>query len=112
MRSLRAKSKAFAVRCVRLCRYLSETRHEHRLSPRLLRSGTRIGADVWRSSAAQTRSGYLKSIQAALPEAYRTANLLERLYVRGYLSRTGFDSIYEDCQALIGMLEAGVLASP
>lgn len=41
-----AKSKAFAIRIIRLYKYLSEEKKEYVLSKQLLRSGTSIGANI------------------------------------------------------------------
>lgn len=43
---IKDKSFAFALRVVRLCRYLNEAKREFVLSKQLLRSGTAIGALV------------------------------------------------------------------
>lgn len=40
------KSKAFALRIIRLYKYLTETKKEFVLSKQVLRSGTSIGANV------------------------------------------------------------------
>ena len=40
------KSFLFAVRIVKLCRYLQEEKKEYILSKQLLRAGTSIGANV------------------------------------------------------------------
>ena len=41
------KSKAFALRCIRLYKYLSKEHNEYVLSKQMLRSGTSIGANVF-----------------------------------------------------------------
>ena len=40
------KSKSFAIRIVRACKYLTAEKNEYVLSKQLLRSGTSIGANV------------------------------------------------------------------
>lgn len=40
------KSKAFAIRIVRLYQFLNTEKHEYVLSKQVLRSGTSIGANV------------------------------------------------------------------
>jgi four helix bundle protein len=42
----REKSRAFALRVVKVCQYLQEQKREYVLSKQLLRSGTAIGALV------------------------------------------------------------------
>ena len=43
---LKDKSFAFALRCVNLYKYLSESKREFVLSKQLLRSGTSVGANI------------------------------------------------------------------
>lgn len=45
------KSYAFALRVVKLCRYLSEEKKEFVISKQILRSGTSIGANVEEAQA-------------------------------------------------------------
>lgn len=50
------KSKLFALRIIKLCRYLNESKHEYTLAKQLLRSGTSIGANAKEGAYAQTRA--------------------------------------------------------
>ena len=49
------KSKAFALRIIRLYKYLCNEQHEYVLSKQLLRSGTSIGANVKYNAANSLR---------------------------------------------------------
>ncbi len=40
------KSKAFAIRIIKLYKYLCKTKNEYVLSKQILRSGTSIGANI------------------------------------------------------------------
>ena len=40
------KSKAFALRIIKMYKWLSEEKHEYALSKQCLRSGTSIGANI------------------------------------------------------------------
>ena len=48
------KSKAFALRIIRLYQYLCETKKEYVLSKQVLRSGTSIGANAKEAAHAQS----------------------------------------------------------
>jgi len=43
---VREKSYAFALRVIKLCKYLAEEKREYVLSRQILKSGTSIGANV------------------------------------------------------------------
>ena len=48
------KSKDFAVRIIKLTRYLQDDKHEYVLSKQIMRSGTSIGANARESNNAQS----------------------------------------------------------
>ena len=53
--AIEEKSFHFAVRIVKLCKYLREEKREFILSKQLMRSGTSIGANIIESQQAQSR---------------------------------------------------------
>ena len=91
------KSFRFAVRIVKLCKYLVNTRNENIISRQLLRSGTSIGANVAESTQAQSRADFLSKLEIALKEASETKYWLRLMRETEYLSVTEFDAIYPDC---------------
>ena len=101
-----SKSKAFAVRVVRLCRYLREEKKEFVLSKQLLRCGTSIGANVHEAKYAQSTDDFISKNSIALKEASETEYWLELLYETEYLNKAAYDSIAEDCSELVRLLTA------
>ena len=101
-----SKSKAFAVRVVRLCRYLREEKKEFVLSKQLLRCGTSIGANVHEAKYAQSTDDFISKNSIALKEAAETEYWLELLYETDYLTKAEYDSIAEDCSELVRLLTA------
>ena len=99
------KSKAFAVRIIRLYRYLCDN-CEYVISKQLLRSGTSIGAKIRESKYAQSRAAFISKLSIALKETAETEYWLELLYETDYLSEIQFQSIYSDCTELIKLLTA------
>ena len=63
------KSKAFAVRVIRLYQYLTAEKREAVLSRQILKSGTSIGANIRESTRAQSTADFLSKMQIALKEA-------------------------------------------
>ena len=99
-----SKSKAFAVRIVRLCRYLREEKKEFVLSQQLLRSGTSIGANVHEGKYAQSVDDFISKNSIALKEAAETEYWLELLDETDYLAKAEYDSISGDCSELMRLL--------
>ena len=66
------KSFQFAVRIVKLCRYLRDEKKEFILSKQLLRAGTSIGANIAESQQAQSRPDFISKLCIALKEASET----------------------------------------
>ena len=60
------KSYKFAVRIVRLCKYLMDEKREFILSKQLLRSGTSIGANVKESLHGESRADFIHKLSIAL----------------------------------------------
>ena len=52
---VKEKSFAFALRCIKLYRYLRDDKNEYVISKQILRSGTSIGANVKEGIFAQSR---------------------------------------------------------
>ena len=98
------KSKRFALRIIRLYQFLRKEKRETILTRQVLRSGTSVGANIREAARAQSGGDFYAKLSIALKEAEETAYWLELLYESGYLSKTGFDSLYADCQELLRLL--------
>ena len=100
------KSKDFALRIIKLYRYLCEEKKEFVLSKQILRSGTSIGANVKEAQAGQSRKDFLAKMYIAFKEASETEYWLELLNESGYLEQKHFESIYSDSKELLKLLTA------
>ena len=105
------KSFQFAIRIVRLYRYLRSEKKELVLSKQLLRSGTSIGANVAEAQQAQSRADFLSKINISLKEAAEAEYWLRLLHATDYLSDYEFTSVYDDCVQVKKMLVAIVKTS-
>ncbi|MCM1066743.1 MAG: four helix bundle protein [Muribaculaceae bacterium] len=101
---LKEKSMAFAVRCVRLCKYLRAEKREYILSKQLLRSGTSIGANIQESEYAQSRADFASKLSIACKEAAETRYWIELLANTNYISQPQALSMTNDCSELISLL--------
>ena len=71
------KSFLFAVRIVKLCKYLREEKSEYILTKQLLRSGASIGANIVEAQQAQSKSDLVHKLSIALKEAAETTYWLK-----------------------------------
>ena len=98
------KSKTFALRIIRLYKYLISHKQEFVLSRQILRSGTSIGANIREAHRGQSDPDFYTKLNISLKEADETAYWLELLYEGEYLEKGYFDSIYDECEELIRLL--------
>ena len=106
MSSADDKSKAFAIRVVRLYQYLTEEKREYVLSKQLLRSGTSIGANLAEARYAISKNDFQAKLYISLKETSETLYWLELLYRTDYLSQEQFSGMYNDAEELRKLLSA------
>ena len=102
--AIREKSFQFAVRIVKLCKYLQAEQREFTLTKQLLRCGTSIGANVAESQQAQSRADFISKLNIALKESYETDYWLRLMHETQYLTSEEFQSIIVDCNELEKLL--------
>ena len=100
------KSKAFAIRIIRLYKYLTSERKENILSRQILRSGTSIGANIREALSAQSTADFIAKMQIALKETSETEYWLELLEETEYIPEEAGKSMHEDCKELLKMITA------
>ena len=100
------KSFQFAIRIVKLYKYLRSTKKEFVMSKQLLRSGTSIGANVAESQQAQSRADFISKLNIALKETAETDYWLRLLHATEYLNDQEFQSVFDDCNEIGKMLTA------
>ena len=105
---LHAKSYVFALRIIRMTKFLRENKQEFILSKQILRSGTAIGALVRESEFAQSRPDFINKLSVALKEANETDYWLNLLKDSDYIANNSFDSIDSDCGELIALLTSSI----
>ena len=98
------KSKSFALRIIKLYKYLCDDKKEFILSKQVLRSGTSIGANVKEGSLAQSKADFAAKLSIALKEAGETEYWIELLHESDYIEENAFTSIYTDNKELIKIL--------
>src|SRR6266567_1120380 len=105
------KSFTFALRVIKLAKFLESEKREFVLSRQLLRSGTAIGALVREAEHAESKADFIHKMSIALKEANETLYWLELLYQAEYIADQSFASIRMDNKELIKLLVAIVKTS-
>jgi four helix bundle protein len=98
------KSKAFALRIIKMYKYLIAEKKEYVLSKQILRCGTSVGANVKEAIRGQSKADFYEKMNIALKEASETEYWLELLHESDYIEEKHFLSIYPECQELIKIL--------
>ena len=101
----------FAIRIVKLYKYLTEEKHEYIMSKQLFRSGTSIGANTFEGKNAQSRADFCNKMNIALKEATESGFWIDLLHKTDYLDDVLFDSFYKDWNRIMGILTKIVKAT-
>ena len=105
------KSRLFAIRIIRLYKYLRNDKCEYYLSKQLVRSGTSIGANIREAILSFSNADFIYKMNTALKEACETEYWLELLHETDYITDAEFNSIYKDCNEIAKLLTAIVKTS-
>ena len=99
------KSKAFALRIIKVCNEVKREKKESILTNQLVRSGTSIGANIREAFYAHGRSDFIAKLQIALKECSESEYWLELLIESGYFEdKTVLDQCVEIKKLLIGSI--------
>lgn len=98
------KSYAFALRVIKLYKFLIAEQKEYVLSKQILRSGTAIGALIKEAEHTQSKADFLNKMNIALKEANETEYWLMLLKDSNYIDDKSFDSIKPESSELIKLL--------
>lgn len=105
------KSIKFALRIVKLYRFLSEEKGEYVLSKQILLSGTHIAKFIKDANQGESKSAFSYDMNVALKRASETEFWLMILHEGGFIEEKAYNSMNEDCVELIKMLTTIVKTS-
>ncbi len=108
---LETKSYAFALRIVKLQKYLHNQHKEFTLSNQVLRSGTAIGALVREAQYAESKPDFIHKLSIALKEAHETEYWLSLLKDSEYITENDFKSINPEIKELLKLLISSINTS-
>ena len=106
---LRDKSKAFAVRIIKLYKFLLEEKKEFVISKQILRCGTSIGANFAEAIYGVSEADFINKLSIAQKEASETIYWLELLYETDFITKEQFDSMLADADELVRLLAASII---
>lgn len=105
------KSFDLAIRIVNLYKYLVETKKEYVMSKQILKSGTSIGANIWESQSAESKSDFIHKLSISLKEVRETSYWMELLYRTDFISIEEFESIDKDITELKKIISSIILTT-
>ena len=105
---LKIKSFDFAVRIIKLYKYLKKQHNEYEISQQVLRAGTAIGALIREAEFAESRKDFAHKLHIGLKEANECVYWLELLSATGYINKQMFESLAKDGTELLKMLIASI----
>ena len=97
-------SLEYAVRIVKLNKYLRQSKKEFVISAQIIRSGTSIGANIAESTMAQSTPDFISKLHIALKEASETKYWLDLLLRTKYVTDEQYRSLCKDLRVIIGLL--------
>lgn len=91
------KSLLFAVRIVKLNKYLKKEKKETVLSKQILRSATSIGANANEAIYGISKADFIAKLQISLKETAETEYWLRLLVMSDYITEKEGESLLADC---------------
>ena len=102
------KAYAFALRIIKLYKYMAVNYKEFVLSKQVLRSGTSIGANIEESVHAQSKIDFIHKLSIAQKEANETNYWIRLLRDSEYLKPKLAESLLIDCDEIQRLLAASI----
>jgi four helix bundle protein len=101
---VRDKSYGFAIRIVKLSKYLIEEKKEYIYSKQIGRSGTSIGANIEEALGGQTDREFYSKLTISYKEARETHFWIRLLRDTDYIETKLAESLLTDCDELLRLL--------
>ena len=98
------KSFTFAVRIVKLYKYLVDEKKEYTLSKQLLKSGTSVGANIEEAIGGYTKKDFRAKMSISYKEIRETKYWLRLLKETAFITNPQFESLHNDAEELAKIL--------
>ena len=103
LQDLRARTKVFALRIIRLYAALPQSPDAQILGKQLLRSGTSVGAHYHEGCRAKSDADFINKIEGALQELEETIYWLELVSEAGFFTEERLKPLHDEAEELIAM---------
>lgn len=103
---LRDRTKAFALRIIRLFRSLPDLKHAQIIGAQLLRSGTSVGANYRSVCRSRSRADFIAKLGVVIEEADESAYWLELLMETGIVKEEKLQNLLKEAQELTAIFNA------
>lgn len=110
-RDLRKRTKAFALRIVRVYQSLPETGAGQILGRQLLRSGTSVGAHYREACRARSVAEFVSKIEGGLQELEETVYWMELLVEGDLLPARRLSDLLQEAEELTAILAASAITA-
>lgn len=101
---VQTKSYDFALRIVKVYKYLSQEKKEFVLSKQLLRSGTSVGANIEEAIGGQSKADFFAKLTIAYKEARESKYWVRLLRDSDYLTIEQSDDLLKDVEELLKII--------
>ena len=101
---LSARTKAFALRIIRLYSALPKTAVAQVIGKQVLRSGTSVGAHYREARRAKSNADFINGMEGGLQELDETAYWIELLVESGVATRERLHPLLNETEELIAIL--------
>lgn len=107
-RNLRARTKTFALRIIRLYSSLPKTTVAQLIGKQMVRSGTSVGAHYREATRARSRAEFISKIEVALQELEETVYWLELLIEAGIINEVKLRELLQEAEELTSIFVSSV----
>ena len=105
---LRARTKEFALRIIRLYSALPRTTEAQVLGKQVLRSGTSVGAHYSEATRARSTAEFISKIEGGLQELEETVYWLELLIAAGIVRELRLRALLQEVEELMAIFVSSV----
>lgn len=103
---IQTKSYGFALRIIKVYKYLSQEKKEFILSKQLLRSGTSIGANIEESIGGQSKADFFTKLTIAYKETRESKYWIRLLRDSEYLTVDQAEDLLKDVEELLKIISS------
>jgi four helix bundle protein len=103
---LRARTKQFALRVIRMCQALPRSREANVIAQQILRSATSVAANYRSAGRSRSKAEFVARIGVVLEEADETVLWLELLSGSGIISSAKLENLLDEANQLTAIFSA------